>query len=232
MEESRPAVFARPQVTDLEPATPLSKLVADEFSTVFADDDIELAWRNELWETATSTSRASEPIDLAELPASWSRDLSGDTITAESAYVTDDFDAESDDIAWDVDLSCHKMSTRIIRTSPADPMGLTFSFDSPDERSRAVSLSVDFDRAWSARHDDAVVDSPVELDATVLKASNRTSLAVTLLVTKSAAALIIDNRIVAAVPLVDGTLVTISPTVDETEFAIPILQRLDGFAGC
>ncbi|MEN9802909.1 MAG: hypothetical protein RLZ37_2034, partial [Actinomycetota bacterium] len=53
MEESRPAVFARPQVTDLEPATPLSKLVADEFSTVFADDDIELAWRNELWETAT-----------------------------------------------------------------------------------------------------------------------------------------------------------------------------------
>ncbi|MEN9801289.1 MAG: hypothetical protein RLZ37_414, partial [Actinomycetota bacterium] len=68
--------------------------------------------------------------------------------------------------------------------------------------------------------------------ATVLKASNRTSLAVTLLVTKSAAALIIDNRIVAAVPLVDGTRVTISPTVDETEFAIPILQHLDGFAGC
>ena len=232
LEESRPAVFARPQVTDLEPATPLSKLVADEFSTVFADDDIEIAWRNELWETATSTSRASEPIDLARLPASWSRDLSGDTITAESGDFTDDFDAQSDDITWDVDLSCHKMSTRIIRTTAADPMGLTFMFDSPDERSRAVSLSVDFDRAWSARHDDAVVDSPVELDATVLKASSRTSLAVTLLVTKSAAALIVDNRVVSAVPLVDGTSVTISPTVDETEFAIPILQRLDGFAGC
>lgn len=226
IDESRPAVFARPQVTDLVPATPLSALVAEEFSTVFADDDIEIAWRNELWETATSSSPTSESIDLADLPSSWSRNPSGGTIIAENV------DAESDGVTWDVDLSCRKLSTRIVRSSPADPMGLTFRFDSPDEKARAVSLNVDFDRAWSALHDDAVVDSPVELDSTVLNASNRTSLVVTLIVTKSAAAVIVDDRIAAAIPLVDGTRVTISPTVDETKFTTPTIRRLDSFAGC
>lgn len=232
MEESRPKVFARPQVTDLEPATPLSSLVAEEFSTVFADDDIEIAWRKELWETATSSSETIESIDLSRLPSSWSRDLSGGTITAESFDITENHDSDSDNVTWNVDLSCRKMTTRIIRSSPADPMGLTFRFDSPDEKARAVSLNVDFDRSWSARHDAAVVESPVELDASVLNPSNRTTLTVTLLVTRSAAALVVDNRIVSAVPLVDGTRVAISPTVDETEFTTPTLQRLDGFAGC
>lgn len=232
MKESQPAVFARPQVTDLEPTTPLSELVTEEFSTVFTDDDIEIAWRNELWNTATRSSLTGETIDLAELPPSWSRNPSGDTISAKGTDDAENVNSRSDDVTWDMDLSCRKMTTRIIRTSPADPMGLTFRFDSPDETTRAVSLSVDFDRSWSARHDDSIVDSPVEMDATVLDASNRTSLGVTLLVTKSAAAIIVDGRIVSAMTLGHGTRVSISPTVDETEFTIPLLQDLDGFVGC
>jgi len=232
LQQSQPTVFARPQVTDLDPATRLSTLVAEEFSTVFADDDIEIAWRNELWRTATRSLATGESIDLAGLPFSWSRNPLLDTIIAETTSTTSADDTRLDDVTWGVDLSCRKMSTRIIRTSPADPMGLTFHFDSPEGSSRSVSLSVDFDRAWSARHDAAVVDSPVELDATVLTASNRTSLEITLLVTKSAAALIVDDRIVAAASLDGRTRIAVSPTVDETMFTTPTLQYLDGFAGC
>jgi hypothetical protein len=226
MNESRPNVFARPQVTDLQPATPLSALVAEEFTTVLADDTLEIAWRNELWETASGSRITDRPIEIDDLPRGWIHNPGTDTITA------DGLASQFDEGRWEVDATCQSLSTTIMRTSSADPMGLTFRFDSLDDSSRAVSLSVDFDRSWSARHDDGLVDSPQETDATVLSSSNRTSLGVNLIVTSTAAALIVDDIIVSAVPLTGPFRLTVEPSVDETEFSTPTTRQLDDFAGC
>lgn len=220
LNESQPKVFARPQVTALEPATHLSQLVEDDFITVFSDDDLEIGWRKELWRTATAAT--PNPLSPNDPPAGWMTDENNGVITARESAAP-----------WVLPLTaCQRLSTEIERTSSADPAGLLFRFESIDPDVDTVTLGIDFDRSWSARITANSTAEPIELDATVLPASNRKIMDVVLLVTPDAAALVVGDRIVSAVPIDGRSAVSMTALGSEVMIINPTTGNLKDFARC
>ncbi len=218
--ESRPLIYARPQVTDLEPRTPFQDVVENEFAIVYADEELELGWKQELWDIATAPTNSQ--MTIGRLAPGWTSDPTSRVLTA---------DAGADALPLNFE-QCRRLTTRLTRASTADPTGIAFTFLPLNPSEEPVSLNVDFERAWSMRENQVGVSSPTELHATVLSATNRRSLDITLVVTAYAAALIVDGAIVSAVPLPATSSVTLSPTVDTTTMSIPTIGELEGFAGC
>lgn len=218
--ESRPRIYGRPQVTKLEPTTPFEAVVAKDFVTVFTDEEMEFGWRRDLWTEATS-SRGRD-VDISDLPTGWTPSETARTVIVDSSAVP-----------WKAELeSCQRLSTRLIRVSPADPMGITFEFTPIDSREVPISLNVDFDRSWSMRSDEFEIEGPSELHATVLSSTDATALDIILLVTPSAAALVVDDRIVSAVLLPGATTISILPTADGFTITTPTIGTLEEFTGC
>lgn len=222
---TRPRVYARPQVTALVPNTPFARLVARDFAIVYADDQIEIGWQRNLREEATRPFSADSAARIASLPAGWSYESS-----------TNSIDIDTDAMPWIVDVeSCQRFGLRLQRIQTADPTGIRIEFAPGDEFDRSVAMNIDFDRSWSERPSSArsgTNESDDDLSDVDLYLTNRLSLDVTLLLTDSAAALIVDDAIVSAVLLDGPQTVSISSLYGRTRISRPTIDRLTSFAGC
>lgn len=223
LDESRPRVYARPQVTALAPPTPFSDVVSKEFVSVYSDNELEIGWRRDLWDLATRPFEVEDKIDVEQsLPAQWNVD-------AQSRLIGGDLATPP----WTIPLSpCGRLGARLVRTSSTSPAGLRFDFAPSGNIDHSVSLSLDFDRSWSERSDVSGPQTAIELQSSDLKPSQSLDLAFTLLVTESAAALVVDEHIVAAVELDGPASVSVVPIHTNTSMSVPVIDSLDTFAGC
>jgi hypothetical protein len=110
---------------------------------------------------------------------------------------------------------------------------MSVQFTPRDPSQDSVALHVDFDQSWSTRRaDDIGPGVSTQLDAQSLDDVPRTELEVTLLIARSSAALVVDGRIVAAVPIDEPMSIAVTPAIDALVMQIPTIGKVPNLAGC
>lgn len=222
--ETQPRVYARPQVTKLLPGNPFAEYVTANFTPVYADEDLDIQWRTDVWDSVTGDLSGDRPlVPNADIPGSWRYD-------AETRRLTADSGADE----WLLPMApCQRLSMRLLRESTADPMGVSVTFASDDPDDDPVSLHVDFDQSWSSRRgDDIGAGVSTQLASTSLSTPHRTELDVLLVVGPTSAALIVDGRIVSAVVLERPSTIELSSTIDQLVIENLAIGDVAGLAGC
>lgn len=222
--ESQPQVYVRPLVTELVLGTPFVDYVTSNFSPVFADGDLDIQWTTRLWDAVTGNLDTDETLSGNLDPADgWSFDPESQTLAADSG---------ASELTVPI-APCQRLSTKLVRISSADPMGLSVHFTPRDVTKNPVALHVDFDQSWSTRRGDEFgAGASVQLASTPLDTADRTELQVIVIVTRSAAALIVDDRIVSAVPLDSPVAISLTSTVDELILHETAIGDITDLAGC
>ena len=205
--ESRPQVYARPVETNLVENIPFNGVLDDAFTTVYYGPDLEIGISRFRWGQLQANPRPLEllgsdspltlgPIEPQEI--GWSIDLSRRT----SMNIIAD---QADQSLVIASGTCRRFEG----TMAGRDSSVRFDFIDPLGLSETVHLGFDVDRAWSGSETTRYLES-------LLTPGPDSETSFSLLVGPHSAALIVRERIVAAVRLQSPVTVALDSAADLT----------------
>ena len=229
MRESRPLVAMRPIETDVVPGTPYDEAMA-AFVTVYQGPDVEIAFRRALWTevmtptTSVELSGPQSPIDLPPIESAdsgWTTRLTGPTrmlLEARAATTPLRLLSTAD--------RCWRLDAMLERSSDQGSFQLLFT-PPGDSTSEPVRIGTDGERTWSGTRSTLWLERPLERSI-----ASSEPVPFTIVITDRSAVMMIDDRIVAAVPVNAGDVVSIEALSDTLAIRDLHLSSMNMLEGC